>query len=77
MALPMDRDLDPAKGIAHVKCVGSMCKNSKYVKYLFFHTCSQGVCRKEGGGGRVKGRRWRKGGRGFSAQVKDKGKEGT
>lgn len=57
-------------------CVGSMCENSKYVKYLFSHMLPGRVSeeRRGGEGERVEGR---KGGPGFSAQVKDKGKEGT
>lgn len=63
LALPMNRGLDPAIGIAHVKCVRSICASSKYVKSL--PLAPGRVGRKEGGGRRgvsgfrpSKGRIW-------------------
>lgn len=49
----MDRGLDAAIGIVHVKCVRPMCASPKYVSTLLH---ARGRCRKEwGGGGRGKG----------------------
>lgn len=65
LALPMNRGLDPAVGIAHVKCARSICASSKYVKSLP-HAPGR-VGRKEGGCRRgvsgfrpSKGRIWRR-----------------
>lgn len=69
VALPMDRDLDPAIGIAHVRWVDVWEFQICEVPF-FTHAPRACVGRKEGGEGR-------KGGPGFSAQGKDKGKEGT